>query len=171
MIFQKGKKKSTKSIPPITNKQLADLPYADNFELPREEEKLRAVYEHEQAGGDFDIRKAFSSKGMRSKTITTVANFPAYYDLVDLVEEQYGGGSYAIHPAGGASVLKTYILDGPPRFRPEKPQREKTAAQKLKEQFEEQALSYALDRLEDEAEQRVGDLLSLATATREFQLA
>ncbi len=61
MIFQKGKKNLTKTVPPDTIRELEDLPYAGSFELPREEEKLRAVYEHERAGGSFDIRKVFSS--------------------------------------------------------------------------------------------------------------
>ena len=73
MIFQKRQKRITKTAPAITAEELEDLPYADNFDLPREEAKLRAVYEHERAGGDFDIRKVFAAKGMRAKTIATVA--------------------------------------------------------------------------------------------------
>ena len=150
MIFQKRKKNLTKGVPPITAKELADLSYADNFELPREEEKLRAVYEHERAGGSFDIRKVFSSGRFKGRTIATVANFPS--DLVDMVEEQYGGGTYNIHPAGGPRVFKTYVIDGPSKYRLPGAQREKTTAQKLKEQFEEQAFSYALERLEEDPE-------------------
>ena len=131
MMSHKVKKGKAKTSPPITIKELDDLPYADNFDLPREEEKLRAVYEHERAGGNFDIRKAFAFKGMRAKTIATVADFPGYFDLVDIVEEQYGGGTYNIHAAGSARVFKTYVLDGPPEFNVGRPQREKSPVQQL----------------------------------------
>ena len=99
MIFHTGKKKKADTAPPITFKELEDLPYADNFDLPREEERLRAVYEHERSGGSFDIRKVFSSKGMKGKTIAKISSFPACYELLDMVEESHGGCTYNVHPS------------------------------------------------------------------------
>ncbi|MCH8282192.1 MAG: hypothetical protein IIC96_16090 [Chloroflexi bacterium] len=151
-IFHKGKKKITKVAAPITTEELEDLPYAGDFDLPREETKLRAVYEHERTGGNFDIRKVFAARGTRAKTIAKVAQFPSHYDLLAMVDETYGGGTYNIHPAGSARVLKTYVVDGPPKYKPGGTQREKTRAQELKAEFEEQALRYALERLEDDPE-------------------
>ena len=41
MMFQKRTKRTSKAAPQITTEELEDLTYADNFDLPREEEKLR----------------------------------------------------------------------------------------------------------------------------------
>ena len=158
-IIHRGKKRNTKVPPPITTEELEDLPYAGDFDLPREEEKLRAVYEHERRGGSFDIRKVFATKGTRAKTIAKIGHFPAYDEVADMVEEQYGGGTYNIHPAGSARVLKTYIVDGPSRYRPEGTQREKSHVQELKASLEANFLSYAIERLEDDPEiQRIAAL-------------
>ncbi len=131
-IFHRGKKKNTKATPPITAHELQDLPYAGDFDLPREEEKLRVVYEHERAGATFDIRKVFAAKGIGAKTIAKIGHFPAHRELADMVEEQYGGGTYNIHPAGSARVLKTYVIDGPPRYRPWEPSGKNLVVRNLK---------------------------------------
>ncbi len=158
-IFHRGKNKNTKATPPITAYELQDLPYADDFDLPREEEKLRAVYEHERRGGSFDIRKVFATKGTRAKTIAKIGHFPAYDEVADMVEEQYGGGTYNIHPSGTARILKTYSVDGPPRFKPGETQLEKSHVQELKASLQAKLLSYAIERLEDDPElQRIAAL-------------
>ena len=164
MMSHKVKKGKAKTSPPITIKELDDLPYADNFDLPREEEKLRAVYEHERAGGNFDIRKAFAFKGMRAKTIATVADFPGYFDLVDIVEEQYGGGTYNIHAAGSARVFKTYVLDGPPEFNVGRPQREKSPVQRLKEELEVEAVHRLREMAEEDP--KLGQAIGAAFAKK-----
>lgn len=166
MIFQKRKKKIARTEPTITTEALEDLPYADNFDLPREEAKLRAVYEHDQMGGNFDIRKVFGSKGMRARTITTVAHFPAYNKVEDIVEEHWGGGTYNIHPAGSPRVFKTYYIDGPPRYGPEKPPREKSAVQKLKEELDDLAVQQIREMLADDPEMQ--RLFAMAVLKKQY---
>ena len=139
-MFNRRKQKRSKAAPPITFEDLEALPYAVNFDLPREEAKLKSVYEHDRSGGNFDIRKVFASKGVTSKTIATVDHFPDYFDLVNMVEQQFGGGTYNVHPAGRPRVFKTYIIDGPPVYKVDRPQREKSPLQKLKDDLEEAAL-------------------------------
>jgi len=148
MKFGKQEQKKAKAAPMITFEELEELEYSENFDLPREEDKLRAVYYHRRAGGRFDIRKVFVSNGMKIKTIATVAHFPSYVDLLDLVEDQYGGGTYRIHAAGSPRVFMTYVINGPPTYKVDKPQREKSPAQKRKEKFEElgwQSLMQSMD--------------------------
>ncbi|MCZ6488937.1 MAG: hypothetical protein O7A06_00205 [Acidobacteria bacterium] len=158
-IFHRRKKNNSKTGPPITAQELQDLPYAGDFDLPREEEKLRAAYEHERAGGNFDIRKVFSAKGTGAKTIAKIGHFPAYHEVTDMVEEQYGGGSYNIHPAGSARILKTYTVEGPSRFKPGGTRPEKSHVQELKAELEANLLIYAIERFEDDPElQRIAAL-------------
>ena len=91
------------------------LPYASEFELPREEARLRAVYEHERRGGNFVVRKQYSNKGRTSREIATLDKFPVFDELLQAVEEQYGGGTYNVCPANSQKVLKSYVVDGPPK--------------------------------------------------------
>ena len=137
MKFGKQQQKEAKAAPTITYEKLEELEYSENFDLPREEDKLRAIYFHQRSGGKFDIRKVFVSKGMRIKTIATVARFPTYFDLQDLVEEQYGGGTYRIHAAGSPRLFMTYVINGPPTYNVDKPPTQKSPAQKRKEELEE----------------------------------
>ncbi len=65
-IFQRRKQKLKEPVAPITRQELLNLPYAFDFDLPSEESKLRAALDHERAGGAFDIRKVFGSKGARN---------------------------------------------------------------------------------------------------------
>ncbi len=90
-----------------------ELPYASEFELPREEARLRAVFEHERRGGNFVIRKPYSNKGRTSREIATLDRFPVYDELVQAVEELYGGGTYNISPTNSQKVLKSYVVEGP----------------------------------------------------------
>ena len=91
----------------------AELPYASEFELPREEARLRAVFEHERRGGNFVIRKPYSNKGRTSRELATLDRFPVYDELVQAVEELYGGGTYNVSPANSHKVLKSYVVEGP----------------------------------------------------------
>ncbi len=52
-MFNRRKQKRSKAAPPITFEDLEALPYADNFDLPREEAKLKEVYEHDRSGGAY----------------------------------------------------------------------------------------------------------------------
>ena len=151
-IFHRGKKRNTKVPLPITTEELEDLPYAGDFDLPREEEKLRAVYEHERRGGSFDIRKVFATKGTGAKTIAKIGHFPAYDEVAEIVEVQFGGGTYNIHPSGTARILKTYSVDGPSRYRPGGTRPEKSHVQELKAELEANLLIYAIERFEDDPE-------------------
>jgi hypothetical protein len=146
-IFSKRKKKFSAQAAQSSLEGLQDLPYAFEFDLPREEQKLRAVLEHEKSGGNFDIRKGFNRRGVGSRTIMTIAHFPTYDQLVRMVEEEFGGGTYSIHPAGGPRVFKTYFLDGPSRFLARGP-KEKTPRQVLKERIEEQSYQYLEEQME-----------------------
>ena len=160
-LFQKRSKKTNKDLALLSMKQLEDLPYADEFDLPDEEGKLRALYEYESAGaeGGYDIRKVFNSKGMGARTVMTVDDFPTLEKLEELVEAMYGGGIYRIHPAGSPRVFKTYHVDGPPRFLVGEP-KEKTPGLALKEKVEEAALAYLKDELDRGSE--VGERLTMA---------
>jgi hypothetical protein len=91
----------------------SELPYASEFELPREEARLRAVYEHERRGGNFVIRKPYSNKGRTSRELLTLDRFPLYDEVVQAVEELYGGGTYNVSPVNSQKVLKSYAIDGP----------------------------------------------------------
>ena len=93
----------------------SDLPYAAEFELPREEARLRAVFEHEQSGGNFVVRKQYSNKGRTSREIATLDKFPVFEELFAAVEEMYGGGTYNVCPANSQKVLKSYVIEGPPK--------------------------------------------------------
>ena len=90
----------------------SDVPYAGEFELPREASKLRAVWEHERAGGSFVIRKQYTSKGRASREIATLDRFPSYDDIVAAVEEMYGGGTYNVYAMQTNRLLKTYVVEG-----------------------------------------------------------
>ena len=93
----------------------SELPYASEFELPREEARLRAVYEHERRGGNFVIRKPYSNKGRTSRELLTLDRFPLFDEVVQAVEELYGGGTYNVSPANSQRVLKSYAVEGPPK--------------------------------------------------------
>jgi hypothetical protein len=93
----------------------SDVPYAGEFELPREASKLRAAWEHERAGGSFVIRKQYTSKGRASREIATLDRFPTYDDIVQAVEEMYGGGTYNVYAMQTNRLLKTYVVEGTSR--------------------------------------------------------
>ncbi len=115
-IFQRRKQKHKAPVAPITQRELLNLPYAFDFDLPREEWKLRAVHDHERAGGVFHIRKVFGTKGARARIIMTIGHFPDIEELAEMVGEMYGGGAYSVHPAGSPKVFKKYEVDMPSKF-------------------------------------------------------
>ena len=165
-MFNRRKQKRSKAAPLITLEEFEHLPYADNFELPREEAKLRSVFEHERAGGSFDIRKVFASMGVNRKTINTVAHFPSYWELADIVENQYGGGTYNIHPAGSPRLFKTYVIDGPPKFKVDGPKREKSHLQKMIEDLEEAAVRSLCELAHEDP--RIGRAIAAAAFKKSF---
>ena len=93
----------------------SDIPYAGEFELPREAAKLRAVWEHERSGSSFVIRKQYASKTNARREIATLDRFPLYDDIVQAVEEEYGGGTYNVYGAQTNRLLKSYVVEGPSR--------------------------------------------------------
>ena len=149
-IFQKRTKKTAKHLAPLTINELEDLPYADDFDLPDEEKKLRALHEYVSAGAEagYDIRKVFNAKGMGARTVMTVHEFPTSKKLEGLVEEMYGGGTYRVHQGGSPRVFKTYHVDGPARFRVGEP-KEPTLGQALKEMMLEKATTWFEDELDE----------------------
>ena len=78
------------------------------FELPEEEDNLKRTWEHQNAGGEFVIRKSFNSKGIKNRRFVGLLHFPSAEEVMDRVEDQFGGGTYTIHPGNSPRVLKTY---------------------------------------------------------------
>ena len=141
--FQKRTKKTTKHMVPLTIKELEDLPYSDDVDLPDEEKKLRALHRYVTAGAEasYDIRKVFNAKGMGARTVMKVHEFPTLEGLEGLVEDRFGGGTYRVHQGGSPRVFKTYHVDGPARFQIGEP-KEPTLGQVLKEMMQEKAIDW-----------------------------
>ena len=72
---------------------------------------------------------------------------------MDLVEDQFGGGAYTIHPGNSPRVLKTYHLPGPSKFLIYGP-KPKTPKQILKESMDEWALEELRRLMEEDFEFR-----------------
>jgi len=118
------------------------------FELPEEEDNLKRTWEHQNAGGEFVIRKSFNSKGIKNRRIAGFVHFPSAEEVMDRVEDQFGGGTYTIHPGNSPRVLKTYHLPGPSKSLIVGP-KPKTPKQILKESMDEWAVE-ELPRLMEE---------------------
>ena len=145
----------------------SDLPYASEFELPREEARLRAVYDHEQAGGNFVVRKQYSNKGRATREIATLDKFPVFEELLAAVEEMYGGGTYNVCPANSQKVLKSYVIDGPPKagnLRDGTASR--TAGQTVKQRLEDQGFRELDGLLQNDTE--LGRILAGAMLKKQF---
>ncbi len=107
------------------------------FELPEEEDNLKRTWEHQKVGGVFVVRKSFHSKGIKNRRIAGLDHFPSEEEVMDLVEDQFGGGAYTIHPGNSPRVLKTYHLPGPSKFLIYGP-KPKTPKQIMKESMDEE---------------------------------
>jgi len=121
------------------------------------------VIDHLRAGGSFEIRKVFDSKGARSKVIMVIAHYPEFDELAEMVEEMYGGGCYSTHPAGSAKVLKKYTIDSPSRFLTGGP-KQKSPREAIKDGFLQDAVTW----LRTEADTETKDILIRAVIEKEF---
>ena len=108
------------------------------FELPEEEDNLKRTWEHQKVGGEFVVRKSFHSKGIKNRRIAGLIHFPSEEEVMDLVEDQFDGGAYTIHPGNSPRVLKTYHLPGPSKFLIYGP-KPKTVKQIMKESIDQLA--------------------------------
>ncbi len=123
------------------------------FELPEEEDNLRRTWEHQKVGGEFVVRKSFHSKGIKNRRIAGLVHFPSEEEVMDLVEDRFGGGDYTIHPGNSPRVLKTYHLPGPSKYLIDGP-KPKTSKQILKESMDEWALEELRRLMEEDFEFR-----------------
>ncbi len=143
---------------PSSKAEDCDL-YADEvgnsyeFELPEEENNLKRTWEHQKVGGEFVVRKSFNSKGIKNRRIAGLLHFPSEEDVMDLVEDQFGGGDYTIHPGNSPRVLKTYHLPGPSKFLIDGP-KPKTPKQIMQESMDEWAVEELRRRMEEDIEFR-----------------
>ena len=118
------------------------------FERPEEEDNLKRTWEHQKVGGEFVVKKSFHSKGIKNRRIAGLLHFPSEEEVMDLVEDQFGGGAYTIHPGNSPRVLKTYHLPGPSKYLIDGP-KPKTPKQILKESMDEWALEELRTLMED----------------------
>ncbi len=123
------------------------------FELPEEEDNLKRTWEHQKVGGEFVVRKSFNSKGIKNRRIAGLLHFPSEEEVMDLVENKFGGGEYTIHPGNSPRVLKTYHLPGLSKFLIDGP-KPKTPKQILKESMDEWAVEELRRRMEEDFEFR-----------------
>ena len=139
MLTKRGKGRQPKPASKVEDYNL----YVDGvgnsyeFELPEEEDNLKRTWEHQKVGGEFVIRKSFNSKGIKNRRIVGLLHFPSAEEVMDQVEDQFGGGTYTIHPGNSPRVLKTYHLPGPSKFLIDGP-KPKTPKQIMKESMDEE---------------------------------
>ncbi|MDA1129864.1 MAG: hypothetical protein O2913_14405 [Chloroflexi bacterium] len=120
-MFGRRNKKKPKSRK-ITEKELAELSrleYAEEFRLPEEADKLRRLYEYDCTGGRYIVEKVVGSRGFRYVDVGVFDRFPSYDEIVEEVWDNYGGGTYSVHPEGGRGVFKTWQIPGPSKYRPQ----------------------------------------------------
>lgn len=91
---------------------LADLPYAGEFDLDREQHKPYKVWQHEQAGGNFVVRKQRINKPVPDR----FDHFPTYEEAKDAVEKDPGGGNYGIYADDGLVGLNHQNIPAPSRY-------------------------------------------------------
>ncbi len=123
------------------------------FELPEEEDNLKRTWEHQKVGGEFVIRKSFNSKGIKNRRIAGLLHFPSEEEVMDRVEDQFGGGTYTIHPGNSPRVLKTYHLPGPSKFLIDGP-KPKTPKQIMQESIDQWAAEEWHRLMEEDFEYR-----------------
>ncbi len=121
------------------------------FQLPEEVDNLKRTWEHQNAGGEFVIRKSFNSKGIKNRRIARLLHFPSAEEVMDRVEDQFGGGTYTIHPGNSPKVLMTYYLSGPSKFLIDGP-KPKTSRQILQESLDEWAVEEFRRRMDEDPE-------------------
>jgi len=123
------------------------------FELPEEEDNLKRTWEHQKVGGEFVVRKSFNSKGIKNRRIAGLVHFPSEEEVMDLVEDKFGGGAYTIHPGKSPRVLKTYHLPGPSKFLIDGP-KPKTPKQIMQENIDQWAAEEWHRLMEEDFEYR-----------------
>ncbi|MDA1129851.1 MAG: hypothetical protein O2913_14340 [Chloroflexi bacterium] len=122
--------------------ELRRLPYSEDFDLPRQAKRLARVYEHDQLGGSFEVRKVM---GKHSPVVATFDYFPSEPQVIAEIYEDYGGGRYSIHLQGQPGAIKSFSVAGRSTFHSEGAP-PKTARQEL----EDQSARYASGFLEKE---------------------
>lgn len=84
----------------------------------------------------------------------TIAHFPNFEELAEMVEEMYGGGTYAIHAAGSPKVFKKYEVDSPSKFLTGGP-KQKSVIQIKKDELLQEAWSWWESEADAETREKV----------------
>jgi len=142
-FFERNKKKIGyhRKIPSEYLKVLMGLSYAEDFDLPREAVKLARVYEHDMAGGAFEIRKTMGSRIKSSPVVAVFNEFPYEAQVFEAVSENYGGGKYGIYLEGLPGVITTFQFPGASRYWPNG-QSPKAVRQEQQDDLSRQAADY-----------------------------
>ena len=161
-IFQrKGKRCSPVSkISPEYLAELQRLPYAEDFDLPREAERLARVHKHDLEGGSFEVRKIM---GKHSPVVIPFDEFPSESQILEAVFQDFGGGRYSVHLKGQPGAIKSFNFPGRSTFHaegvPPKTQRQ---------ELQDQSARYASEFLEKEISSgsEIGRQLKLAMVAK-----
>lgn len=134
-IFQRKRMKRDpqSNIAPDYLDELRGLPYAEDFDLPREAAKLARVYEHDMSGGSFEVRKTMAGRTRNSPIVAIFDEFPSETHVLGAVYENYGGGQYSIHLQGQPGPIKTFNFPGRSKFHSQGPP-PKTVRQELQDE-------------------------------------
>lgn len=134
-IFQRKrtKKNPRSNIQPDYLDELRGLPYAEDFDLPREAAKLARVYEHDISGGSFEVRKTMAGRTKHSPVVAVFSEFPSETQILEAAYESYGGGQYSILLKGQPGPIKTFNFPGRSKFHSQGPP-PKTGRQELQDE-------------------------------------